>query len=89
MKDYALALYTQPSYIPCQATKRALKRQGLEFVEIDVHEDPDTSRAVLDQYGLNRTPAVIGKVDGKTYQWQGHSEESIEAFVELVKEDAA
>lgn len=89
MKKYALALYTQPSCMPCLATKRAIKRAGLEAVEINVHDDPETSRAVLAEYGLDRTPAVIGKVDGKTYQWQGHSEESIEAFAELAKEGAA
>ena len=35
----SITLYTKPACVQCNATKRALKKQGLTFNEIDLTQD--------------------------------------------------
>ena len=70
-----ITVYTKPNCPQCEATKRQLTRQGLDFNVIDLTQDPaalDTLRAA----GFMQAPVVMTDDDS----WAGYRPDKIRAL---------
>lgn len=70
-----ITVYTKPNCPQCEATKRQLTRQGLDFNVIDLTQDPtalDTLRAA----GFMQAPVVMTDNDS----WAGYRPDKIRAL---------
>jgi len=55
-----LAMYSTPWCGYCQRLKAQLGREGIEFAEIDIEQDPDSADFVMSVNGGNQTvPTVV------------------------------
>ncbi|WP_406710001.1 glutaredoxin-like protein NrdH [Trueperella pyogenes] len=71
----AITVYTKPSCVQCTATKRALKKHGLEFTEVDLLEDAD-ALATVKALGYQQAPVIF--VNGE--HWSGYRPDKIKAL---------
>ena len=78
-----VTLYSQKNCMPCAGTKRALTRNKIEFVEVDVTKSADAADPIL-ELGYRATPVVIVEHDGGTDHWDGYRPDKIEALAYLV-----
>lgn len=57
-----MTLYSQPSCGPCTGIKSQLKKNGIPFVELNVQEDDEANKELLDYYASQgeqpRTPLL-------------------------------
>lgn len=67
-------VYTQPNCPPCRATKLALDKAGLEYVTVDITEDP-SARDFVKNIGYNSTPVVVVS---ETRHWSGFKPSEID-----------
>lgn len=58
MRIMFITIYTRKNSLPCFATKRALKQQGLTFTTHCVDDDPQLEQSLLSQ-GYEEFPVVI------------------------------
>ena len=63
----SITVYTKPSCVQCNATKRALKKNGLEFSEVDLTEDEE-ALATVKALGYRQAPVVFANGD----HWAGY-----------------
>ena len=63
-----ITVYTRPGCPHCDQTKALLNKRGLEFVEVDLVENPNELAKVRDQWGFSQAPVV--KTDEDV--WSGH-----------------
>ncbi|MCI7306120.1 MULTISPECIES: glutaredoxin-like protein NrdH [Trueperella] len=80
----AITVYTKPSCVQCTATKRALKKHGLEFEEVDLVEDAD-ALATVKALGYQQAPVVFADGD----HWSGYRPDKIKALAVDVAEVSA
>lgn len=80
----AITVYTKPSCVQCTATKRALKKHGLEFEEVDLVEDAD-ALATVKALGYQQAPVVFANGD----HWSGYRPDKIKALAVDVAEVSA
>ena len=73
-----VTLYTKPSCVQCNATKRALAKAGLRWEEIDLTVDTDALEMVK-ELGYQSAPVVFA--DGE--HWAGFRPDKIKALVQL------
>ena len=55
-----ITVYTKPACVQCNATFRALERQGIGYTAIDISEDQDAREYVLSLGYLQCTVVVAG-----------------------------
>lgn len=66
----SISVYSKPSCVQCVATKRALQKQGLDFIETDVTKD-DAALELVRSLGHMQAPVVVvERADGVTH-WSG------------------
>lgn len=53
----SITVYSAPGCTQCRATKKHLKRRGLEYNEIDISENPESKKYVEDK-GFVQVPVV-------------------------------
>jgi glutaredoxin-like protein NrdH len=53
-----ITVYTRPGCGSCDATKVWLKRQGFDFLQVDVSTD-DAARAFVERLGYTSLPVVV------------------------------
>jgi len=70
----AIALYTKPACVQCDATKRRLAKRGLAWTEVDITDEPDAYDYVV-ELGAKSAPVVVLD-DGTT--WSGHRPDLID-----------
>ena len=70
----AIALYTKPACVQCDATKRKLDKLGYEYTVVDITEEPDAYDYVV-ELGAKSAPVVVLD-DGTT--WFGHRPDLID-----------
>ena len=70
-----VTLYTKPSCVQCNATKRALAKAGLRWEEIDLTVDTDALEMVK-ELGYQSAPVVFA--DGE--HWAGFRPDKIKAL---------
>lgn len=80
----AITVYTKPSCVQCTATKRALKKHGLEFEEVDLVEDAD-ALATVKALGYQQAPVVFANGG----HWSGYRPDKIKALAVDVAEVSA
>lgn len=55
-----VTVLTQPGCMPCLATERALEKLGIDYVAVNIREDPDAAREAA-ALGHRSTPVVLVK----------------------------
>ncbi|MBE6484530.1 MAG: glutaredoxin-like protein NrdH [Actinomycetaceae bacterium] len=71
----SITVYTKPSCVQCNATKRALAKAGLSYDEVDLTQDAaalDTVKAL----GYQQAPVVFADGD----HWAGFRPDKIKAL---------
>mgnify|MGYP001941383187 FL=1 len=53
----SITVYSAPGCTQCNATKKHLRRRGLEYNEIDISENPESKKYVEDK-GFVQVPVV-------------------------------
>lgn len=72
----SITVYTKPSCVQCEATKRHLKKMGLEFDTVDITEDQAAYDKVI-AMGFQSAPVVITDEDS----WSGYQPDKINGLV--------
>ena len=70
-----ITVYTKPSCVQCNATKRALAQARLEYEEVDLTEDADALEWVK-TLGYQSAPVVLAGED----HWSGFRPDKIKAL---------
>lgn len=71
----AITVYSKPRCVQCDATKRALKKQGIAYAEVDMSQDPDALEHVK-SLGFVQAPVVVADNDS----WSGFRPDKIKAL---------
>ena len=69
---FTVIVYTKPRCVQCDATKRALKRAGVEYQAIDVSSDSEALTTLL-TLGYQQVPVVVAGDE----RWSGFRPELI------------
>lgn len=73
-----ITVYTKPSCVQCDATKRHLKKLNLEFETVDITQDEEAYNKIVGM-GFQAAPVVIA--DDKS--WSGYQPDKINGLVDL------
>ena len=71
----AITVYTKPACVQCNATYKALDKQGLSYDVVDISENPEARDYVM-ALGYLQAPVVV--VDGE--HWSGFRPDRIKAL---------
>ena len=71
-----VTVYSLPSCVQCESTKRQLKKKNIEFTEVKLHED-DAAYEMVKSLGYQSAPVVIA---GDKH-WSGFRPDMIESLV--------
>ncbi|PYB71819.1 MULTISPECIES: glutaredoxin-like protein NrdH [Rhizobium] len=71
----SITVYSKPACVQCNATTRALDRQGIDYTVIDVSEDAQAFALVRD-LGYRQVPVVVA---GERH-WAGFRPDMISAL---------
>ena len=71
----SITLYTKPNCVQCNATKRALDKQGLDYETIDLTEDVNALDRIKDM-GFQQAPVVFAGDEA----WSGFRPDKIKAI---------
>lgn len=66
MSDASFVLYSTPWCGYCHRLKSQLQREGIEFTEVDIEQDPDSALIVEQANGGNQTVPTLVFADGTT-----------------------
>lgn len=70
-----VTVYTKPACVQCNATYKALEKQGIEYAVIDITEIPEARDYVL-ALGYQQAPVVVA---GENH-WSGFRPDRIKAL---------
>ena len=70
-----ITVYTKPACVQCNATYKALDKQGLTYKVIDITEDAQARDFVV-QLGYQQVPVVVAGSD----HWSGFRPDRIKAL---------
>lgn len=68
----SVVIYTLPSCVQCDTSKRLMKRLGIEYEEIDMSKD-ETALEYVKELGYTAAPVIV---NGSTH-WSGFRMEMI------------
>nr|WP_282922355.1 glutaredoxin-like protein NrdH [Mobiluncus sp. Marseille-Q7826] len=71
----SITLYTKPNCVQCNATKRALDKQGLDYETVDLTEDVNALDHIK-SLGFQQAPVVFAGDDA----WSGFRPDKIKAL---------
>ncbi|WP_277062916.1 glutaredoxin-like protein NrdH [Schaalia cardiffensis] len=71
----SVIVYTKPRCLQCDATKRTLDKQGIDYRSIDITEDAD-ALGYIKSLGYKQAPVVITDEDA----WSGFRPDRIKAL---------
>lgn len=74
-----VTVYTLPSCVQCESTKRMMKANGIEFTEVPLQDHPDKAKEFMDQ---GYTTAPIVTTDIKV--WSGFRYEKIKSLAQYL-----
>lgn len=75
--DTVVKVYTTPDCGQCMLTKKALERRGLEYIPIDLTEDPKAAEYVK-SLGYTQAPVVVA---GEKH-WSGFRPDKISGLLQ-------
>jgi mycoredoxin len=64
MSNASFVLYSTPWCGYCHRLKSQLQREGIEFTEVDIEQDPDSAQVVEQANGGNQTVPTLVFADG-------------------------
>lgn len=73
-----ITVYTKPSCVQCDATKRHLTKLKLKFDTVDITQDQDAFDKVI-AMGFQAAPVVVTDDDA----WSGYNPQKINGLVDL------
>lgn len=82
-----ITVYTAPSCMQCYATKRHLRRAGVEFTLLDVTTDP-VARMAVEKLGYSMLPVVTVDMPDGLDDWSGYRPDRLDAAVLLAIDEA-
>ncbi|MFL6073361.1 MAG: mycoredoxin [Mycobacteriales bacterium] len=59
-----LVMYSTPWCGYCRRLKNGLQREGIEYTEVDIEQDPDAANYVMSVNGGNQTVPTVVYPDG-------------------------
>lgn len=68
----SITVYSKPRCVQCDATKRALDKQGLEYTEVDMTMDP-SALEFAKSLGYAQAPVVVAGDE----HWSGYRPDKI------------
>ncbi|EHI39086.1 glutaredoxin [Rhodococcus opacus PD630] len=71
----AVTVYTKPACVQCKATYQALNKEGIDYVVVDITENPE-ARDHLRSLGYLQAPVVIAG----DQHWSGFRRDRIKAL---------
>lgn len=71
----SITLYSMPRCVQCDATKRAFKKQGIAFEEVDITVD-EAARDHVKALGYTQAPVVFAGEES----WSGFRPDKIKAI---------
>lgn len=71
----SVTVYSKPRCVQCDATKRALKKQGIAYAEVDMSQDLDALEHVK-SLGFVQAPVVVTDADS----WSGFRPDKIKGI---------
>lgn len=80
----SITVYSKPSCVQCDATYRALKKQGLDYEVVDITTDPEALASVK-ALGYQQAPVVFADGD----HWSGFRPDKVKALAARVREQQA
>lgn len=80
----SITLYSKPSCVQCEATKRSFVKQGIAFVEIDLTQDP-TALEHVKGLGFKQAPVVVAGEDA----WCGFRPDKIKGVAAQLSVETA
>ena len=80
----SVTVYTKPSCVQCNATKRALAKAGLAYREVDLTQDAEALETVK-AMGYQSAPVVFAEGD----HWSGFRPDKIKALTAAARDAAA
>lgn len=75
-----VTVYTKTNCVQCDATKRWLKRYGIDFDSINLEESPE-AMAKVQELGYSAAPVVVTDTDS----WSGFRISKLEKLKVLIK----
>lgn len=73
-----VTVYTKPACVQCNATYKALTKQGIDYKVVDITEEPDARDFVM-ALGYLQAPVVVAGKD----HWSGFRPDRIKALGEV------
>ncbi|WP_055475980.1 redoxin NrdH [Gordonia sp. HS-NH1] len=85
-ENTTITVYTKPACVQCNATYKALDKQGLTYQVVDISTD-DTARDYVMSLGYLQAPVVVAGDD----HWSGFRPDRIKALAQqdLLSSDAS
>ena len=80
----SVTVYTKPSCVQCNATKRALAKAGLAYREVDLTQDAEALETVK-AMGYQAAPVVFAGGE----HWSGFRPDKIMALTAAARDSAA
>jgi len=74
----AVTVYTKPACVQCNATYRALDKQGITYQSVDLSQDPEALERVR-SLGYLQAPVVVTDSD----HWSGFRPDKIKEISEV------
>lgn len=79
----SITVYTKPSCVQCNASKRALDKYGLEYSEVDLTQDEE-ALATVKALGYQQAPVIFADGD----HWAGFRPDKIKALAKVAEQVA-
>lgn len=76
----SITVYTKPNCVQCNATKRAMDKQGLSYNTVDLTQDVNALNRVK-ELGFTQAPVVLAGEDA----WSGFRPDRIKALANTVE----
>ena len=80
-----VTVYTKPGCVQCDRTKWLLASEDIDFVEVDLVDNPEALAKIKDEWGFSMAPVVETEYD----VWAGHRPDRIKQIAEELCEAAA
>lgn len=78
MSNQTVTVYSKPSCVQCNATYRALEKEGIEYTVIDMTTDAESFALVKDELGYAQAPVVVVEdAEGNATHWSGFRPDKI------------
>ncbi|CDZ89026.1 glutaredoxin-like protein NrdH [Rhodococcus ruber] len=75
MPDQPVTIYTKPSCVQCDASKRRFKNLKIAYTEIDITQD-DAARDYVLGLGYSQAPVIVAGGD----HWAGYKPDRIDSL---------